>query len=73
MYTAAAAIEAAGSGRAASRLECPEGYRLTAATPVEVVHRAMSSAVRAGFQTPSTMYGPDLMIAAPDVTRIALE
>jgi short subunit dehydrogenase-like uncharacterized protein len=58
------------AGRSAiATLAAPSGYELTVRTALECVRRAVSGAVRPGFQTPSTAYGPDLVLSIDDVTR----
>ena len=58
------------SGRTATaRLSAPEGYELTVRTSLECVRRVMSGDWRAGFQTPSKAYGPDLVLAIAGVRR----
>jgi short subunit dehydrogenase-like uncharacterized protein len=62
-------VEDDAGGRAVSRLETPEVYALTAFAALEIVKRVMSGEAPAGFQTPSSAYGPDLVLALPDCTR----
>lgn len=52
-----------------ARLDTPEGYRLTAMTAVEIARRALGRQSRAGFQTPSRVYGADFIVSFPGVTR----
>lgn len=59
-------------GRAASKLQTPEAYTLTALTAVEIVKRIGSGDLRPGFQTPSRAYGPDFIMGFPHVTRTDL-
>jgi len=62
-----------GAGRrAASRMETPEGYTLTAATALEVARRLAAGAVPAGFHTPVTAFGPDFILDFPGVVRTDL-
>lgn len=62
-----------GAGRrAASRMETPEGYTLTAWTAVEVARRLAAGAVPAGFHTPVTAFGADFILDFPKVVRIDL-
>ncbi|WP_342104741.1 saccharopine dehydrogenase family protein [Methylobacterium sp. SI9] len=58
--------------RAASRMETPEGYTLTAATALEIACRLAAGAVPAGFHTPVTAFGPDFILAFPGVVRTDL-
>jgi short subunit dehydrogenase-like uncharacterized protein len=52
-----------------SRLRGPEGYTLTALTSLLVIERVLAGQVKAGFQTPSKMFGPDLILEVPGVVR----
>jgi short subunit dehydrogenase-like uncharacterized protein len=58
---------------AASRLEGPEGYTLTALTALLITERVLAGQFAAGFQTPSKAYGPDLILEIEGVTREDLE
>lgn len=63
--------EAAGPGdaRAVSRLRAPESYTLTVLTALLCVERVLRGDAPAGYQTPSTAYGPDLVLEVPGVSR----
>ena len=67
----AEAWDAQGRG-AASRMETPEGYTLTALTALETARRVAAGTVPAGFHTPVTAFGPDFILGFPDVTRTDL-
>jgi short subunit dehydrogenase-like uncharacterized protein len=54
---------------AAARLLTPEGYELTVHTSLECARRVLQGDWRAGYQTPSTAYGPDLVLAVDGVRR----
>lgn len=54
---------------AASRLETPEGYTLTARTAVEIARRAAAGEVEPGYQTPATALGPDFIMSFEHVLR----
>lgn len=54
------AVNAEGE-RAVSRLRTPEGYSLTAQTALEAVRRVLSGNARAGYQTPSSVFGADFI------------
>jgi short subunit dehydrogenase-like uncharacterized protein len=58
--------------RAAARMETPEGYTLTVATALESARRIAAGAVRPGFHTPVTAFGPDYILGFPDVVRTDL-
>jgi short subunit dehydrogenase-like uncharacterized protein len=61
------------AGRSASaRLVAPEGYELTVRTALECTIRALGGAVSPGFQTPSSAYGPDVVLGVEGVTRSSL-
>ena len=52
-----------------SRLRAPEGYTLTANSALEIAGRALGGDLKPGYQTPSTAYGADLILAVPGCTR----
>jgi short subunit dehydrogenase-like uncharacterized protein len=58
--------------RAASRMETPEGYTLTALTALEAARRLASGAAPPGFHTPVTAFGPDFILGFPGVVRTDL-
>jgi short subunit dehydrogenase-like uncharacterized protein len=55
--------------RAVARLVLPEIYLFTALAAVEIAERVLRGEARAGFQTPSLAFGPDLVLALPGVVR----
>ena len=54
---------------ATARLDCPEGYTLTALTALTIVRDVLDGKRKAGFQTPAGLYGPDLILQINGVTR----
>jgi short subunit dehydrogenase-like uncharacterized protein len=52
-----------------SRMRTPEGYSLTAMTGLGIVKRVLEGDFKAGFQTPSLAYGPDLILNFDGVSR----
>lgn len=52
-----------------SRLQCPEGYTLTALTALAIVTKVLAGQVSVGFQTPSKVYGADLILEIEGVER----
>lgn len=52
-----------------SRLQCPEGYTLTALTAVAIVQKVLAGQVAVGFQTPSLVYGADFILEIEGVVR----
>jgi short subunit dehydrogenase-like uncharacterized protein len=52
-----------------SRLSGPEGYTLTAEAAVEIAGRALRGDAKPGYQTPSSAYGADLILALPGCAR----
>ncbi len=52
-----------------ARLDCPEGYTLTALTALTIVRHVLDGQRKAGFQTPAGLYGPDLILEITGVTR----
>jgi len=61
--------EDAAGGRAAARMQAPEGYTLTAVTAVGAVEEVLAGRARAGFHTPSRAFGPDWILGFDGVTR----
>jgi short subunit dehydrogenase-like uncharacterized protein len=55
--------------RAASRLQVPNGYALTAMAAQEIVEQVLAGAAPAGFQTPSSAYGADFILRFEGVLR----
>jgi short subunit dehydrogenase-like uncharacterized protein len=62
------ATDAAGL-RVVSHLRAPGGYRLTALAAVEIAARVLAGEVKPGWQTPSSAYGPDLVVSLPGCER----
>jgi short subunit dehydrogenase-like uncharacterized protein len=59
------------SGQAAeARLHGPEPYRLTVEAALCIVRRVVERPAPPGFQTPSSAYGPDLVLEIPGVRRV---
>ena len=56
-------------GVAVSRLRGPEGYTLTVLATLECLERVLSGNAPAGYQTPATAFGPDLVVALEGVSR----
>ncbi len=52
-----------------ARLKTPNGYALTAKTAVESVLRTLDGEPAAGFQTPSTAFGPEYVLEFEGVVR----
>ena len=61
-----------GGNRVESRLQAPEGYTFTALSSLAIVRKVLDGQVRPGFQTPSSAYGPDLVMEIPGVERVDL-
>jgi len=61
-------LNAAGE-RAVARLQGPETYDFTVKTALAVVQRILDGKVASGFQTPSTLLGPDFVLNVAGVTR----
>ena len=62
-----------GEGRRASaRLECPDGYTLTARTAVLAARAVLDGRAVPGFQTPSLAFGADFILQVPGCTRTDL-
>jgi short subunit dehydrogenase-like uncharacterized protein len=68
VHLLAEATDGAG-GRAAARLRVPDGYTLTAEAAVAIAERVLAGDAPPGFHTPSSAYGPDLLVGLPGVVR----
>lgn len=55
--------------RVVSRLSGPEGYTWTMLTALQVVERVLAGEAPSGYQTPSTAYGPDVVLGKEGVVR----
>jgi short subunit dehydrogenase-like uncharacterized protein len=65
-------VEDDSGNRAESRLQVPEAYTFTALAALAIVRMVLEGRVRPGFQTPSSAYGPDLVMEIPGVERTDL-
>ncbi len=52
-----------------AKLRTPEAYYLTALTSLEIVKRILGGDLKAGFQTPSRVYGADFILQFAGVMR----
>ncbi len=52
-----------------AKLKTPEAYYLTALTSVEIMKHILDGDYKAGFQTPSKVYGADFILQFTNVTR----
>lgn len=59
--------------RRSVRLHGPDAYDFTAATARAVVERVLNGAWEPGLHTPGQLYGPDLVLTLPGVTREDVE
>lgn len=59
--------------RLVSRLQCLEGYTLTALTAVAIAQKVLAGQVIVGFQTPSLVYGADFILEIEGVVREDLD
>jgi short subunit dehydrogenase-like uncharacterized protein len=62
------AKDAAGT-KYAARLTTPEAYSLTATVAVHIAKKVLQGEFVAGFQTPSSVFGADLILEIPGVER----
>lgn len=56
-------------GHAAAKLSCPEAYELTAIAGLHIAQAVQGGAFTPGYQTPSSAFGPDLVLELPGVFR----
>jgi short subunit dehydrogenase-like uncharacterized protein len=62
-------VEDAAGERAVARISGPNGYTLTAHAALIIQQRMLAGLTPAGFQTPSSACGPDLVLEIPGVLR----
>jgi short subunit dehydrogenase-like uncharacterized protein len=62
-------VRDAAGRRMVSRLVAPDGYSLTAMTAVAAAVRVAAGGIATGFQTPSSAFGRDFILAFPDTHR----
>lgn len=55
--------------RVTTRMRTPEGYTLTAITAVQIAERILAGDAPPGYRTPSSAYGPDLIMEVDGVSR----
>ncbi|AQG81098.1 saccharopine dehydrogenase family protein [Spirosoma montaniterrae] len=60
----------AGGQTIEARLHGPEGYTLTAEAALLITKKVMAGQWQAGYQTPAGLYGADLILEIPNVTRM---
>lgn len=58
---------------AEARLRTPEGYTLTALASLLIARKVLAGQVKPGYQTPSSAYGPDLILEIAGVERTDLD
>jgi short subunit dehydrogenase-like uncharacterized protein len=56
---------------ATSQIEVPNGYTITAIASVAIAERILNKKYSAGYQTPATAYGPDLILELNSSSWIA--
>jgi short subunit dehydrogenase-like uncharacterized protein len=55
-----------------ARMRCPEAYSLTALTVLLIAKKILEGNFKAGYQTPASAYGEDLIMEIPGVHRYAV-
>lgn len=65
-------VQNAAGKTASATLHTMEGYSLTAMTAWDIAKRTMNGDCKAGFQTPSLVYGADYILQFDDTTRADL-
>jgi short subunit dehydrogenase-like uncharacterized protein len=58
--------------KASVRLQCPEGYTLTAQSSLLILQKVLQGNFKTGYQTPAGAYGADLVMELPGVSRVVL-
>ncbi|MBC8033168.1 MAG: saccharopine dehydrogenase NADP-binding domain-containing protein [Chitinophagaceae bacterium] len=54
-----------------ARMQCPEAYSLTAFTVLLIAGKILAGDYKAGYQTPASAYGENLIMEVPGVVRSA--
>lgn len=62
-------VEDGAGNRAVARLHGPDGYTLTASAALAIIRRVLAGNAPAGFQTPSSVFGPDFVLELAGVVR----
>jgi short subunit dehydrogenase-like uncharacterized protein len=68
-FVVAEARDTKNGTHARATLSGPEGYDFTAKTALLAVQRVLSAPPPPGTHTPSTAFGPDFVLAVPNVAR----
>lgn len=55
--------------RVEARMQCPEGYTITALAALNITEKILAGNVTPGFQTPAKQYGSDLILEITGVSR----
>ena len=55
--------------RVESRMQCPEGYTMTAQAALNIAQKILGGNYQPGFQTPAKVYGADLVLEVERVQR----
>jgi short subunit dehydrogenase-like uncharacterized protein len=55
--------------RVESRMQCPEGYTMTALAALNITQKILDGNFQSGYQTPAKAYGADLALEIDGVTR----
>jgi short subunit dehydrogenase-like uncharacterized protein len=62
-------VEDAAGIVAETRMQTPEGYTLTVLASLLIMDKVLAGAAKPGFQTPSLVFGPDLVLEIEGVER----
>jgi short subunit dehydrogenase-like uncharacterized protein len=62
-------VSDAEGNRAESRMQCPEGYTVTAIAALNIVEKVLAGKFTPGYQTPAKAYGGDLVLEIEGVSR----
>lgn len=60
-------VEDKSGQKVTAKLEDPEAYDFTALAAVAIMKRIVQGEAKAGFQTPASVYGADLVLEIPGV------
>ena len=66
-------VEDDAGARAVSRMQTPEGYTLTVLASLDIAQKVLDGHAKPGYQTPSSAFGPDFILAIDGVVREDVE
>jgi short subunit dehydrogenase-like uncharacterized protein len=66
-------VQNAAGEKKTARLVCPEGYKLTAISSLIIAKKVLEGNFKPGYQTPAGLYGSELVLEIPGVSRTLIQ